>query len=161
MGREEAEMDLIYEALLIPEEDGGYSVYFPDWDSATCGDTLEEVAHMATDLLKMEVTYALANNRLLPKATFGNILEESSQSVFVAVSTSVEESKERWAYIQTSQAAQMLGITVGRVHQLITGGVLHAKKEGRDTYVSRADVEARLAAPSRAGRPRKRKKVAA
>jgi len=154
-------MDYVYEGLLIPEDDGGYSVLFPDWGSATCGDTLEDAVHMAIDLMKTEVTYALANNERPPKATFGNTHEAAIQTILVATSITIEEAKAEWPWVQTSQAAQLLGITVGRVHQLIAGGALHAKKEGRDTYVSRADVEARLAASPRAGRPRKRETVAA
>ena len=115
---------------------------------------------MAVDLLRTDATYALANDKPLPKATFGNVLEEASERVLVAISTSTEEAKAWWPWVTTPEAAAMLGVTVGRVHQLTTSGVLRSIKEGRDVHVSRADVEARLAAPPRTGRP-KREPVAA
>ena len=148
-------MNLVYEALLIPENEGGYSVFFPDWKSSTCGETKKEAALMAVDLLQTDATYTLANGQRLPKATFDNAREEASERIFVAISTSTEEAKAWWPWVTTPEAAQMLGVTVGRVHQLIAAGALRSMREGRDVHVSRMDVETRLAVPPRTGRPRR------
>lgn len=44
----------IYPAVFTKEEDGGYSVIFPDLDSCyTCGDTLEQAMDMAEDCLAL------------------------------------------------------------------------------------------------------------
>lgn len=42
----------VYPALFTPEEEGGYSVYFPDLEGCyTCGDDLKEALFMAEDVL--------------------------------------------------------------------------------------------------------------
>ncbi|MCL2882697.1 MAG: helix-turn-helix domain-containing protein [Coriobacteriia bacterium] len=110
---------------------------------------------MALDLLRTDVTYALANNKRLSKATFDNALEEASERILVAISTSAEEAKAWWPWVTTPEATEMLGVTVGRIYQLIVSGVLRSMKEGRDIHVSRADVGPRLAVPPRTGRPRR------
>ena len=56
--------------------------------------------------------------------------------------------------ITTQQAAKILKITRGRVHQLILCGSLPATKFGRDYQLDEADVEAAKNRPS-PGRPRK------
>jgi predicted RNase H-like HicB family nuclease len=148
-------MEVFYEALLIPEDEGGYSVYFPDWKRATCGDTIEEASSMALDLLKTEVSYALANNEALPVATFGNTLKEATSSMIVATVASTSDAKKRWSWITTSQAADMLGVTPGRIHQLIKAGTLDSRKDAHDVFVLRSDVENRSKTPHHPGRPRK------
>ena len=47
-------MKYVYPAIFTPEEDGGYSVLFTDFESCyTCGDTLEEAMEMAEDVLAL------------------------------------------------------------------------------------------------------------
>lgn len=42
----------VYPAVFTPEEEGGYSIYFPDLEGCcTCGDTLAEGLEMAEDAL--------------------------------------------------------------------------------------------------------------
>lgn len=57
--------------------------------------------------------------------------------------------------VTATEAARMLGVTQGRVTQMIREARLHGWKEGRNTYVSLDSVRARLAERPRAGRPRK------
>ena len=154
-------MQFYYEAILNDDSSGVYGVNFPDLGVATEGEGLDRAIYMAIDLLRMVVTSALADDEKLPKATFGHQLEEDEQSVIIAIETSIEEAKEWWPWLLTSEAAEKLGVSIGRVHQLVASGALRSIKEGRDIQVSRADVEARLAAPPRAGRPKKREQVAA
>ncbi len=42
---------VFYPACFYKEEDGGYSVIFPDFGNATCGDNFAEAMYMAEDLL--------------------------------------------------------------------------------------------------------------
>jgi predicted RNase H-like HicB family nuclease len=61
-----------YIAAFVPEEDGQYSVYFPDVAGAyTCGATLEEAYDMAEDVLKVVLQEMAAANKLIPAP--GNI----------------------------------------------------------------------------------------
>ena len=42
----------VYPAIFTPEEEGGYSVYFPDLEGCyTCGDDLQDAIIMAEDVL--------------------------------------------------------------------------------------------------------------
>lgn len=58
-------------------------------------------------------------------------------------------------WLTTKEAAQLLGVTPGRILQLIKAGHLHPLKRGRDHFVLRAEVEAARSRPGR-GRPRTR-----
>lgn len=43
-----------YPAIFTPEEDGGYSIVFPDLESCyTCGDSLQDGLEMAEDVLAL------------------------------------------------------------------------------------------------------------
>ena len=57
--------------------------------------------------------------------------------------------------ILTPQVAQRLGVTVGRVNQLIWAGLLVARKLGRDWLVDVESVEHYQATRKSPGRPRK------
>ena len=42
----------VYPAIFTPEEEGGYSVFFPDLEGCyTCGDDLQDALFMANDVL--------------------------------------------------------------------------------------------------------------
>ncbi len=62
--------------------------------------------------------------------------------------------------LTVKEAAQKLGVTVGRVHQLIDSGALSAEKLGRQWLVDEASVEARIAEHPRPGRPSEKRVVA-
>ncbi len=56
------------------------------------------------------------------------------------------------ALITTHQAAEILGVTHGRVVQLCVNGQLEAMKIGRDWLIHPSTVHARAADPPPAGR---------
>lgn len=59
-----------YIALLHPEEDGGYSVSFPDFPGcASQGETLDEAAEMAQEALEGHVECLLEDGQPLPTPT--------------------------------------------------------------------------------------------
>ena len=55
----------------------------------------------------------------------------------------------------TPQAAERLGVTIGRVNQLIWAGILSARKLGRDWLVDAESVARYQIARKGPGRPRK------
>lgn len=59
-------------------------------------------------------------------------------------------------FITTKQAADRLGVSVGRVRQLIAEGRLPAQKVGRDNLIDEKDLE--LVADRKPGRPPTRDK---
>ena len=139
-------MQYIYEAILTKESDDaydGYSVVFPDWGSATCGVTLKEATLMAADLLRGDISYALANGNILPRATFGNNAHEGT-TIIVSVSVTQREAEEEWSWMSTIQAAEALGVTPGRVRVMAHTGVLPSKREGRDIRILRSAVQERI-----------------
>ncbi|MDE6745544.1 MAG: type II toxin-antitoxin system HicB family antitoxin [Oscillospiraceae bacterium] len=61
-------MMTVYPACFYKEEDGNYSVIFPDLDHlATCGDNLENAVEMAIDCLAGYVHTAKAEKKALPE----------------------------------------------------------------------------------------------
>lgn len=61
---------LLYAAVLEAEEEGGYSVSFPDLDGCfTCGDTFEEAMDMAHDAARGWIAIAARANEPLPQPT--------------------------------------------------------------------------------------------
>lgn len=62
-------------------------------------------------------------------------------------------------YLTTREAAEKLGVTVGRVQQFVAEGRLPSVKIGRDRFVLESDLA--LVAERKTGRPPKSKNVAA
>jgi excisionase family DNA binding protein len=60
------------------------------------------------------------------------------------------------ALLTTSEAAERLGVTVGRVHQLIQEGRLPAEKKGRDYFIDSNNLK--LVKNRKPGRPKKTSK---
>jgi len=58
-----------YPAVFVREDDGKYSVLFPDLNSATCGDNLNDALEMAQDCMAGLVYTAKMSGEQLPKAS--------------------------------------------------------------------------------------------
>jgi antitoxin HicB len=59
---------LFYPAIFQVEEEGGYSVFFPDIEGCnTQGETVEETYNMAFDALGLTLSYLQDNNLTIPK----------------------------------------------------------------------------------------------
>ena len=145
-------MVYLYEAIIKKEVEDGeeyYSVKFPDWPSATYGETLQEAAEMATDFLETNVSYCLAHGLDLPIATFGN---ETSGGTLALISTNItnDAAQSEWGWITTKEAADILGVTSHRVRVMANTDVLPSKRTGRDILVQRTAVEERLARRAKA-----------
>lgn len=145
----------IYEAVLHPDEDGGYWVTVPDLPGCISeGDTVEEAAFMAADAMKTYVASLLKNGSDLPKATFGTSAEDGALVIAVFFETD-ENYIITGEVMSAAQASRELGVTPGRVTHMIDAGVLDGYREGRRTYVTVESVERRKAEQPKAGRPRK------
>ena len=56
-----------YPAIFTPEENGAYSVFFPDFESCyTCGDNLTDSIYMAEDVLAFTIYSLQKENKSLP-----------------------------------------------------------------------------------------------
>lgn len=57
----------VYPAIFTPEEEGGYSVFFPDLEGCyTCGDDLQDALFMANDVLAFVLYDYEAEGREIP-----------------------------------------------------------------------------------------------
>lgn len=60
----------VYPAVFTPEEDGKFSINFPDIDGCyTCGDDLSDGMEMAQDALALMLTYLEDKKRDIPAAS--------------------------------------------------------------------------------------------
>ncbi len=140
----------VYEFEMV--EKGKHIVVLPfDFEGATQGEDVRDAAEMAADWLKTEIEYRLMDGLGIPEATFGNTPRQGGRIVIVAVEASIDKVEAVPAY----EAAKMLGISRGRVSQMVHAGVLKGFRKGRDAYVTTDSIKARLAEAPKAGRPRK------
>ncbi len=57
------------------------------------------------------------------------------------------------SYLTTKETAEKLGVSTGRVRQMVLAGQLHAEKFGRDLMISEDDIKA--VSNRKTGRPKK------
>lgn len=141
-------MDYTYSATVEQNEEG-FFIDFPAFDGAAFadGDTLEEAAKSAATVLRLTIADYLDSGDELPR-----------DSVIVAPYTffTVEVSDDFIAEskcMTPSEAAEYLGISKGRVSQLLDSGVLETYMHGGRRLVTIASVNKRLANTPQPGRP--------
>ena len=77
-------MNYIYPAVFYPEENGQYSVIFPDLnDLATYGDNLADAFAMAQEACGQYLFTSLRDGEKLPKATPLNVIEKDDDTALV------------------------------------------------------------------------------
>ncbi len=144
----------IYKAVLTTEEDGGYSVEFPDLPGCfTCGDDYMETVAMAADAAKTYVASLLLHGEPIPEPG-QNETPAGCEGIFVFFEADASYIVEG-PVISAAQAARELGVSPARVTHMIDAGILQGYRRGRRTYVSTRSVEDRRQNTRKAGRPRK------
>lgn len=143
-----------YGADLI-EEDDGYSVVVPAFPgTAASGDTLKDACENAAGCLQLVIAEYVAGKRTLPEASF-----DAKPDIVLCVEVTdrlIEESD----YMTVTEAADELGVSPGRVSQLITKGQLDSfQRPGGQRMVSVASVAERKANPPAAHRPREKREI--
>lgn len=133
------------------EEDGGYIALPFDFEGGTQGSTLRETCEMAAAWLQTEIEFRSMHGETLPDPTFGNKPKYNGERTLVAV----HAGKDTVPRITAAEAARRLGVTRGRVSQMITSGLLDTFELDGRTWVSEYSVNARLEEKPSAGRPRK------
>lgn len=133
-------------------KDGDIYLAFPfDMNGGTQGDTIQEVSEMAADWLQTEMEHRAMNDLPFPKATFGNELKHDGERLLV----SVNAGKETVPRMTAAEAAKRLGVTRGRVSQMIDAGQLETFEMDGRTWVTEYSVDARIEEAPKAGRPKK------
>lgn len=137
------------QAGILREEDGVWYAEFPQFDGAmTDGETLQEAAENAADLLVLCIAECIDEGREVPPfQTFG-------ENPFVFVVSVTEDDVMETKCVTIAQAAEELGVSKSRVHQLLKAGLLEAYEGRNGRMVTIQSLNARKAAPRRAGRPK-------
>lgn len=144
----------IYQAFLEPEEDGRYSVSFPDLDGCyTCGDDYVDAVDMAADAAKTFVAALMSFGDPVPAPSVHKA-PKGVEDVWVSFEADPSYIVDG-PVVSAAQAARELGVTPARVTRMMNAGQLDGYRSGRRTYISEASIQARLASPRSAGRPKK------
>lgn len=70
----------VYPAVFTPEEEGGYSVFFPDLEGCyTCGDDLQDALFMANDVLAFVLYDYESEGRKIPEPSKAESVEKSDK----------------------------------------------------------------------------------
>lgn len=145
----------IYEATISRDDEGFYACFEAFDANCVDGDTLEEVIESAAVALQLLIAERLETGLNLPKQDF-----KLSGSNVMRIAVAVEVSNEfllRSKCLSVSEAARELGVTRGRVTQLLDADILQAVPFGKDRLVTIASVNERKANPGKHGRPPKPK----
>ena len=146
----------VYEFELFEGEDGWILAFPFDFDGETQGADLAEAAAMAADWLKLEIEHRLMHGEDIPEATLGHEpTREDGRVLLVAV----EAGLDTIPAVTASEAAELLGVSRARVSQMLKADLLEGFRKGRDSFITRYSVDARLREKPKAGRPKKSAKT--
>ena len=144
----------VYEFEMV--EDDGFFLVFPfDWEGGTQGHSHREAYEMTADWLKLACEDCLIRGISLPEPTFANKPKHGGSVFVMAVDASLDAIEK----LSASEAARLLGVSPGRVSQLIADGTLYGWRDGHRSWVTKDSVEARLAANPTPGRPKRAKSL--
>lgn len=133
-------------------EDEGWFLALPfGLDGGTQGETFEDACEMAADWLRVVCEHHAMEGSELPAPSFGNEPVHGGRVVLLGIDAGLDTVRK----VTASEAARMLGVTPGRVTQMLGAGRLEGWREGRRTWIALDSVEARLAETPKAGRPRR------
>lgn len=127
-----------------------------DLEVGTQGMSFGEACELAADWLKMEIESYLMRHLEVPKSNFGHEPQHGGKIVIVAVEASIDTIRK----VPASKAAEMLGVSRGRVSQMCAKAQLESFKDGGITWVTLDSIETRLAERPKAGRPKKKFAIA-
>lgn len=146
--RRMAAMDYTYEGRL-ERVDGDWLVTFPQFEGCFGGGrTVRKACERAAEALRLAIAQVLSEGGTLPRPSFGT----SPQAVFTV---QVDERYiEETECVTMARAAEELGVSRGRVSQLVKAGLLDTRNVGGRSMVTLASVAARKSDPPAPHRPR-------
>lgn len=131
-------MQDLYEVEIF--KDGDFYIAVPfDFNGATEGFSKLECLEMAADLLTSEIQHRLMHRDNLPEPTIDNIPQYEGKIYSLAIDTGIDAIPR----MLKAEAARELGISQGRVSQLIKAGKLETFLYQGKEYVTKASVDAR------------------
>lgn len=138
-----------YEGNLVVEDEGGYTVIVPQFDVAASGDSIAEACTEASGCLQLLVAEYVARGDALPESVFS----DSPQVILTGIVTS--EFVAETECLTVTEAAEYLGVTKGRISQLVKSGQLDTKEFHGRPMVTIESLNHRRKDQPGAGRPRK------
>ena len=144
-------MKYIFGAVVREDvEDGGFWAEFPDLPGCYGqGDTFEECVCSASDAVETHIAAMIEDECEVP--TPSRVSADDGDVVYVYADPEIVELGE--PSISAAEAAKRLGVSKGRISQLIAAGKLKAYRSPHYTMVTVESVGAYAASPRRAGRP--------
>lgn len=143
-----------YQVFLTPEEGGGFSTEIPDLPGCySQGDDIKEAVEMAADAGKTYIASLMKDGDRIPGATV-RAVPEGDREAWVFFETD-ESYIVDGPVVSAAQAARDLNVSPGRISHMLNSGMLDGYRSGRRTYVTQKSIDARLASPRAAGRPKK------
>ena len=132
------------------EEDGGFWAEVPDLPGCYGqGDTFADCVRSASDGVETHVAALIEDGRDVPPAS--RVSADDGEVVYVYADAETVDLGE--PSMSASTAAERLGVSKGRISQLIAAGKLEAYRTPHYTMVTVASVEAYESSPRKAGRP--------
>lgn len=142
----------VYEFEFYESEDGRFVVADPfGIGEGTFGEDLRDAVESAADWLEGWLRSYLAKGEEPPEPEFGHDPRHGGRVIAVAVDFDLSKVPA----VTAADASRMLGVSTARVAQMCESGALESWRDGSRRMVSLDSVEARLADPPKAGRPRK------
>lgn len=140
----------VYEFEVIADD--GMLLAFPyDMDGGTQGADFKEVCENAADWLQLEMEHRAMHGEPFPESTFDNEPRHGGRNVVVAVNAGIETVPK----VLPSEAARMLGVTPGRITQMVDAGQLEAIEDAGRKWITVYSIDARKAEQPKPGRPKK------
>lgn len=144
----------LYEAVLLPNELGGYDARIPEFGLTTQGDDLGDAAFMAQDALALRISGLLKEGvDVAPVGRFDGDCPEDGMLLGLVVLAEAAAILDDAMTVQ--EAAETLDVSRSRIYAMIADGTLGSRKEGNMRLVSAQDVMKKFNSPRGAGRPRK------
>lgn len=142
----------VYGAVLRKSEDGGWWAEVPDLpgcfgQGATFMDAIESISNGLETHLAAMADYGMP----VPQA--GPVASDDGEVVYVYADTDAASLGE--PSVSAAEAARILGVTPGRVSQLLREGRLTGERTIDGTNIAVASIEAYQSSRRGAGRPRK------
>lgn len=145
----EQEMQYTYEFEMWRGEFAWIAAPF-DLVGITQGVDVEDVCESAADLLRELAREYLMRGETPPKATFDHEPSHGGVRLIVSVDVTLDDIEK----VSAAQAAELLCVSRSRVTAMLHSGLLEGWKDGRNTWVAKASIDARLASRAPAGRPK-------
>lgn len=122
-----------------------------DFGIVTQGKDVEQAYEMAEDILKLSIEELLMSETSLPQATYQTEAIHGGLIAVITVDVDIHDIKA----LTAQEASKHLGISTGRVSQLVSKGLLEGFKRDGISWITIDSINARLAEKPKCGRPSK------